>query len=573
MSAKIINFLFIFFSVLYFLIFMHIPVATQELKLPGWALPSNLITLIYASIVIFLGLINITLTKSVTKSLTSWAMTAAFILMLVPALFHAIRDNNIFIDPLFAIAGGGLIFFALLQFSLSNETRRNLLKLIAFSGIIEAILAIISQCGVDIQNRNFAFGTFTSLSLLNTYVCISYAIMLYLFTNSSINKIYKTLINIVVFLIVTTLAYLSQSMIAIGLIVVIHLIYCVLYLVYSPLKKLSYTFLLLIGIVYSLYLGAYFISDCSIYDRELPVTLDNLSYICSSEEHNNLTLKAAINSFKENLFLGKGFGTFERTLLDAQIDNNITALTFNPQGYNIIFVAISEAGVFGICSLLVILLTLIRLCVRTHRSLFNSISLITIFLPILVIATNENPFPNNFNYILLLSIIAYFCCTHDNTNLPQSSTRSTTVPMVCATIILVGGITYAITAIISLKNYHTLTNENLSYYQIQKQLLNPYVNFKQTRENIDLETLKQALNANIPLLLLEATETLEQDAKYSTTPEIYRVLKEAYEQLNNWQNAKQFADPTKLDFAKKVEYYDKRFKLLQGSSKQSNKKL
>ena len=65
MSSKIINNAFLFFSIVFFFVLMHVPFPTQELRLTDWALPSNLVAFSFAGILCSIGLFSIFIKKTI----------------------------------------------------------------------------------------------------------------------------------------------------------------------------------------------------------------------------------------------------------------------------------------------------------------------------------------------------------------------------------------------------------------------------------------------------------------------------------------------------------------------------
>lgn len=570
MSLKIINFLFYFFCIFYFIFFMHIPLPTQELSLSSWSLPSNLIAISFASILIFLGGCSIFIKKTITYTSTCWLLIIAFVSLLIPTIFYSITDNNFFIDPLICVGIVGLLFFEMLQLNLSNETRNKLMWLISISGLLQGLLSIASHCGIDFIGKNLSLGAFNNSNLLCIYTCITYTLTLYLLSKSEKPKIFKTFISLLSFFTVTTVAYFSQSLLSIALIIFCHSIYIISNLCISPIKRLPYTLLLFFGILFSGYIATFFLTNCSTINPNIPTKFDQLNYFCNIEQ-SDIILKSSLQAFSDNLVLGNGFETFERTLLDYQIANNETTYTHSNNGYNIIYTTMSESGILGLCTLFLLFISLLKTTISANRSWNETISQILILIPFFVLALLENPFSNCFIYILIITLLAY-CFQTENTVLPSSKTRAISVQFNCGLVTLLITLAYTITAIPSLKTYQQLTNENsspskqesakLSETDISTHLINPFVRYKERTERNFIENSQNSLYITIDLIVFESAENLEFISKYSSNPALFKELSKINQHLAKKEKESNFIPPVPSDFEKKATYYEKCYQLL-----------
>ncbi|MEE1340830.1 MAG: hypothetical protein UHG91_08685 [Succinivibrionaceae bacterium] len=562
MSSKIINNAFLFFSIVFFFVLMHVPFPTQELRLTDWALPSNLVAFSFAGILCSIGLFSIFIKKTISLSSVTFTLIFASLLMFIPGIFHFISEENLLLDLPIACIFLTLFYFALEQLNLNSKIKQIFLGLIAISGLLQGLLSILAFNGIDIQGKNFSFGSFNSFSQISTYTCISFSIILYLINTINFNKALKAIIGILSFVIVATTLYYTKSLIAMGILIILNVSYIIILLCKDGLKKISSVILLLLGTALVIYIGLGFNYECSKYTDGINNKLYSYSATCIDKNINNNIFDASISSFKNHLIFGAGNGSFERQILDEQINQGAQVVNFKPYGYNIILTTLVENGLFGISALAILFVTVIRICIRSNRNLNDSFMLLLIIIPYFILAIYENPFFNNFIFVITFTLIMYYIFTSPDKPLPQRKIRSAELTTFFAIFIPIAALTFSVTSINSLKVLHRGLMQGEDIIELKGKMINPLINYKYTNELETLKTNESSLHLGMDLITYESTEDLEKIAKYSINPKIFKALEDSYNHLSQGNIKNNINIGIKIDFAKEAQNDKKRYEIL-----------
>lgn len=509
MQQKVINVLFWCFTIFFFLGGMHIYLPTQELNLPNFALPSNLITLSFVSVISCLALWQMAVKKSLVIPQTIYFLSIALILSVAIYLYHYFVSENSYITPVIGLLYVTILYIALHQFNFSEKNKNILFLLIIFSGLIEAILSISSMYGVQIfPFNNFSLtGNFSSPILLCSYVTITFLITMWLCDTLAIKNIIKLPITAVSFALAITPICYSENILSINILCISLSLY-VIYLVIQSVKNNLWSILLsVIFISISIYVGSLF----------------------TIEAHPSISLfQPSVEIFKENIIFGSGFDTYNSQLLNLYSAKPVLKSYFLAEPENLILLALTEGGILGATIIALIFLATIKNILNTQRAIATSIGLLTLIVPFLILSVKNNPFDNSFVFILVFVIITWYSSVYKIEKRTEITIKHHFLTAQLAWIIPTLTLTFSISGILSLPIIHKeLSTETFSSEQEGKILLfNPFVRYSDYQLNSTISAAKIALNTGIIYYSLEAKENLDTLSKYSTNPNLYKIMYE-----------------------------------------------
>ena len=166
----------------------------------GLDLPMNAVAWCFISILIGLGLWQISIAQSIRCDLMSLAGFVAFIFLIIPVFYV----NSTFADAsygrLFGFLGGILLLFALQQLKLSKQRWLFLLFLIVCAGFIQNIYSLCqmyllkpgNMFGYDV-NYGRPYGIFQQPNVLASFTATSLLVAAYLSQQWKLNKGQRTL--------------------------------------------------------------------------------------------------------------------------------------------------------------------------------------------------------------------------------------------------------------------------------------------------------------------------------------------------------------------------------------------
>jgi len=161
--------------------FMHNPGGS------GLSLPFNMIGWGFISLLIGVGLWQITEVKRIRISQSHTLLWLACLLLVVPIFFTQPQWRDLALPRLFGLVGGVLLYFAFLQFRFSREQRLALLYLLLGAIFIEALFALVQYylltpgnwIGFDTTLKR-PYGIFQQVNVLASFLATGLAIALYL---------------------------------------------------------------------------------------------------------------------------------------------------------------------------------------------------------------------------------------------------------------------------------------------------------------------------------------------------------------------------------------------------------
>lgn len=505
MQSKVINVLFCFFTCFYFVIGQHYYVLTQELCLSNFASPVNLITLIYASIICCLGFWTITLKKMLAYSNIIFFLIASFSFSILVYLYHLLVDDNAYIVPVIGTFFTLLLVLSLSQIGLSKNYFKFIVSLLVLSPLIEAINGIINFHGIEFYPfRSFSgYGTFSSASSHCTYIIIGFLITLLICSKSNISTILKGIINSISFTIAFYSIFITNYILSITILCLslcIYIIYlCTLNLIKNiPLIVLSIAFIAII-----IYLS----------------TLININ-----EQNSVSLLSASFEIFLNNMFIGTGYDTYDKQILNYFLDNPISNINTNTS--NIILVAMVEGGIVGLITILCIFFFITSSIITIKKPISSKIGLFMIIFPILLLPIENNPYDRDFAYIILIVFLTIYAYIHGERNLNYKNVSSKFIPIHLSLIIPTVTILFSVTGLNSLNTIQkeVLSSKIITELESKKFIFNPFVRYKDYQVINAIYSANLSMNTGVIYYSLEAKENMDLLSKYSTSPKLYKSL-------------------------------------------------
>lgn len=161
--------------------FMHNPGGS------GLSLPFNMVGWIFVAILIATGLWLVTQQGALRLSHSHLLLWAGGLLLILPVLYTQPQWRDLALPKLFALVGGLLFYFALLQCRFSRQQRYVLLYLVVGSVFIEALFALTQYYLLTPGNWigynttiNRPYGIFQQFNVLASFLATGVALALYL---------------------------------------------------------------------------------------------------------------------------------------------------------------------------------------------------------------------------------------------------------------------------------------------------------------------------------------------------------------------------------------------------------
>ncbi|TWX70679.1 hypothetical protein ESZ36_03170 [Colwellia demingiae] len=374
----------------------------------GLYLSYNVIAWLITSILIALGLWQITLNKKIYYSkMLLWLALGCFCLI-VP-IFYNFEFTDHAIPRVLALVGGFLFLFSLYQFNLSRLEALQLLVVILLAVVIEACFGLVQfflleegDWGGYRIGISRPHGVFLQPNVMASFMATGLAIALFLSVQKKLFKntlAIKFLIIISLFVSSFLLVLLQSRTGFVAAIVVIVLITPYLYQINK--KKLAINFVIItLAILSSI------------------ICLNNSNTPIRDEENNkrNISIRftfytVSIDMFKEKPLLGYGYGGFERSFIDhfnkyaikhPEIGNTITRLS---HPHNEVLFWVVEGGIVALFAFIFLTIGYITTWLTPPK--IQGLALLALIFPILLHNQLEFPFYSSVSHWLVFLIMLW----------------------------------------------------------------------------------------------------------------------------------------------------------------------
>ncbi|MBU2870303.1 PglL family O-oligosaccharyltransferase [Colwellia sp. E2M01] len=394
-----------FFLVLYFLVGMHVILDTPGGV--GLYYSYNVIAWIITSILIALGLWQITLNKKIYYSNMLLWLTLGCICLVIP-IFYNFQFTDHAIPRVLALIGGLLFLFSLYQFQLSKPNILQILGIILIAIILEASFGLVQffifeagDWGGYRIGSSRPHGVFLQPNVMASFMATGLAIALFFSSKTTLLTKYKPLKYFVFFSLFSTTFLLVVLQSRTGFVGALLALICTTPYIFQKSKRQLVTNLCVIGLAISAAL-------ICIEKSSTPVR--------STEVYQNTGVRydvylVSLNMIKEEPLLGYGYGGFERSFIDhfnqyAQQHPEVgdTLVNFS-HPHNEVFFWVVEGG--GVALLAFLLFTVGFVLTWIKIPLNKGLLLLALPLPLLVHCQFEFPFYSSVSHWLVFLILLW----------------------------------------------------------------------------------------------------------------------------------------------------------------------
>lgn len=409
--------IFKFFITAYFLVAMHVVLATPGGT--GLYLSFNVLAWLLVVIMVALGLWQITLNKKIYYSKMFVWFSLATACLIIPVFYDFTLTDHA-IPRILALVGGLAFLFSFYQFRPSAQDKFNLLIVILLAIAIEATLGLAQyflfeegfwggfKIGISRPH-----GVFLQPNVMASFMATGLAIALYISPRHIIKNLPfpKLSLGLVYFSLFATTFLLVVLQSRTGLIsALVVLVLMTFYLLPSSKKQ----YVMNIAIVMLALISTLFTFNESNIPKRNSDVYENIG---ARKEIYTVSL----DMIKQRPLLGYGYGSFERSFIDnfnryaikhPNIGNTITRLD-HPHNEFLFWVV--EGGIVALIGLLLFSFAFFQTWLKVSRK--KSLAFIAMLLPILLHSQLEFPFYSSVSHFLVFIIILWITDSENPQNI------------------------------------------------------------------------------------------------------------------------------------------------------------
>lgn len=373
----------------------------------GLYLSYNIIAWLITSILIALGLWQITLNKKIYYSNMLLWLSLGCTFLIIPIFYHFEFTDHA-IPRVLALIGGLLFLFSLYQFQLSKLEALRLLVLILLAAVIEASFGLVQfflfeegDWGGYIVGSSRPHGVFLQPNVMASFMATGLAIALFLSVQKRLfnNTLAVNCLIISSLFVTSFLLILLQS--RTGFVAAISVLLLSIPYLYSNCKKqLAINFFIIVIGTISAFISLKY-SDTPIRGPQVYENIGarDVIYVVSAD------------MIKEKPLFGYGYGAFERGFIDhfnsfanshSEIGNTITRLS---HPHNEVLFWIVEGGIVALFAFILFTIGYITTWLKIpHR---QALALLALIFPILLHSQLEFPFYSSVSHWLVFLIMLW----------------------------------------------------------------------------------------------------------------------------------------------------------------------
>ena len=387
----------------------------------GLYLSYNIIAWLITSILIALGLWQITLNKKIYYSKMLLWLSLGCTFLIIPIFYHFEFTDHA-IPRVLALIGGLLFLFSLYQFQLSKFEALRLLVLILLAVVIEASFGLVQfflfeegDWGGYIVGSSRPHGVFLQPNVMASFMATGLAIALFLSIQKRLFKNTLAFKCLIYFGLFTTSFLLILLQSRTGFVAAVTVVILLFPLIYQKnKKKLAVNFAIItLAILSSI------------------ICLNNSNTPIRDEDSNkrNISVRltfytVSIDMIKEKPLLGFGYGGFERSFIDhfnkyaienPDIGDTITNLS-HPHN-EVLFWGV-EGGLMALLAFA--LFTIGYICTWVRIPLQTGLVVFALIFPLLLHSQLEFPFYSSVShwlvFLIMLWLVDRFALSDDESN-------------------------------------------------------------------------------------------------------------------------------------------------------------
>lgn len=375
----------------------------------------NIIAWLITSILIALGLWQITLNKKIYYSNMLLWLTLGCVCLVIP-VFYQFEFTDHAIPRILALIGGLLFLFSLYQFKLSKLEALRLLALMLLAVVIEACFGLAQfflleegDWGGYIIGISRPHGVFLQPNVMASFMATGLAIALFLSIQKRLFKNTLAVKCLIVFSLFITSFLLILLQSRTGFVGALAVLLLSAPYLYQKNKKQLFINLAVIII-------AALIAIISLEYSSTPIRGQQVYENVGSRD---VIFVVSADMVKEKPLLGYGYGNFERSFIDhfntyavdhPDIGNTITRLS---HPHNEVLFWVVEGGIVALIAF--IFFTIGYLSTWRKISLRKGLVLLALILPILLHSQLEFPFYSSVSHWLVFLIMLWLM-DHDSLN-------------------------------------------------------------------------------------------------------------------------------------------------------------
>ncbi|MBA6232097.1 MULTISPECIES: PglL family O-oligosaccharyltransferase [unclassified Colwellia] len=388
----------------------------------GLYLSFNVFGWLIATILISLGLWQITLNKKVVTSSLQLYSLLGFLCLCVP-MFYGSEFSDHAIPRLLGLAGGLLLLFCLYQFDELRKNPQQVLWWILIAIAIQACFGLVQYFILETSDWagykpgiSRPHGSFLQPNVMASFMATGIAIALYLSVTSkkfSVNKYQQALCYFCLFS-ATFLVVVLQSRTG-HLTTLLVLAFISPYLYFKHKKQL--------GINLAIIFVAFAMSIISFNNSEIFNRGEENYQKAGARPHTYLITTQMI---KDHPLKGAGYGLYERVFLDTYNRYVIehpeigAAQQRMAHPHNEVLYWVSEGGVIALLGMIFFVVAYMKSWLKINNKLAKRLTILGLITPLLLHSQLEFPFYSSVSHWFVFIILLWFTDMHSNSDKSES---------------------------------------------------------------------------------------------------------------------------------------------------------
>jgi O-antigen polymerase len=418
MNLTTLNKVFFITFAVYMLIGMHY--FQHNFGGSGLHLPFNVISWMFISVLIGIGLWQATLQAKLVYSGLSLMFIAATLIMLIPVLYADPMVAGLSYTRLFGLVGGLLFFIALQQLQLNQRQRLILLYLILGAVFIEAVFSFVQYYLLPVDNTayyqlntNRPSGIFQQPNVSASFLVTGIVLALYLLTQTKLDEKRRRLFCYATTFMAVIPVVLLQSRTGYLSLFIAPLI--MLPWVWLKLKKTAQSKSLLIWLMcyaIAFSVGAYSLETAEVVVRSADAIVDPGARVP--------IYLHSLHMWLEKPVLGWGYGSFEVAYLNSYSEalSQGLALPGSPENlthpHNELLYWGIEGGLIALGGIALLVIGFLGIIVKQPVS--QALALLGLVFPLVLHSQTEFPFYHAaVHWIILLTLVWYVASRYGKT--------------------------------------------------------------------------------------------------------------------------------------------------------------
>jgi O-antigen polymerase len=383
----------------------------------GLYLSFNVFGWLIATLLISLGLWQITLNKKVVTSSLQLYSLLGFLCLCVP-MFYGSEFSDHAILRLLGLAGGLLLLFCLYQFDELRENPQQVLWWILIAIAIQACFGLVQYFILEAgdwggykPDVGLPYGSFLQRNVMASFMGLGISLSLYLAVDVDKKK-YAFLKKWFIYITLFSTSFLIIPLFSrTGYLVVITTSLLIAPYVFLVNKKQLTKLLLIV-------LSALFLAQLSIVDKPSNLIERRGADITARSDIYLISIKMIL----DKPIFGFGYGGFERSYLDfnnqlkletSEVNHPLLKLS---HPHNEVLYWVSEGGVIALLGMILFFIAYMKSWLKINNKLAKRLAILGLITPLLLHSQLEFPFYSSVSHWFSFIILLWFTDTHSDSN-------------------------------------------------------------------------------------------------------------------------------------------------------------